>query len=53
MIKNLSYTKINSVNPLYLTINTVNRYIEEMESKYLILVTSDESKDTLRKYDKL
>ena len=47
--KNLSYKKINSVNPLYLTINKVNGYIEESnENKYLTLVSTDESKDTLK-----
>ena len=28
-IKNLSYGKINSVNPLYLIFNEINGYIEE------------------------
>ena len=34
--KNLSYIKINSVNPLYLIINKINGYIEESNgNKYL------------------
>ena len=54
MVKNLSYTKIISVSLLYLIINKVNRYIEENSgNKYLILVPSDESKDTLKKNYKL
>ena len=39
-IKNLSYVNINSVNPLYLTINKVHGYNEE----------SNRNKDTLIKY---
>ena len=30
MVENLRYVKTNSVNPLYLIINKVNWYIEEM-----------------------
>ena len=29
-IKDLKYVKINSVNPLYLIINKVNEYFEEI-----------------------
>ena len=45
MIKNLKYVKINSVNPLYLIINKVNEYFEEIyENKYLTLVPTNENK---------
>ena len=38
-IKNSKHLKINSVNPLYLVINKVNGYFEEInENKYLTLV---------------
>ena len=40
--KDLSYTKINSVSPLYLIIVKMNNYIEERnENKYLALVSTD------------
>ena len=51
-IKN--YGKINSVNPLYLIISKINGYIEESNrNKYLTLVLTDETKDALKKYEKL
>ena len=38
--------KNDSVNPLYLTFNKVNGYLEEInENKYLTLVASNESKE--------
>ena len=38
-IKDSKYVKINSVNPLYLIINKVNGYLEEInKNKYLALV---------------
>ena len=53
-INNISYLKINSANPLYLNIDKVNEYIEEMkETTYLTLASSDENKDTIKKYTKL
>ena len=53
-VKNLSYTKINSVKLLYLIIDKINGYIEESnESKYLIIVATNERKDTLKKYEEL
>ena len=53
-IKNLSYTTINSVNPLYLIINKINGYIEESTRKnYLTLVSTDEHKDALKNYEEL
>ena len=42
---------INSVNPLYLRIKNVNRYIEEKDSNtYLVLDSTDKSKKSLKKY---
>ena len=44
-IKDSEYMKFNSVNPLYLTINKVNGYFEEInKSRYLTLVSTNESK---------
>ena len=38
----------------YVIINSVNWYIEESsENKYVMLVPTDESKDTLKKYEEL
>ena len=53
-IKDLKYMKINSVNPLYLIINNVNRYFEEInKNKYLILVPTNKSKEKIKKYEEL
>ena len=53
-VKNLTYVKINNVNYLYLIIDRINWYIEESnEDTYLMLVFTDESKDSLKKYEKL
>ena len=51
-IKKIGYVyDINSVNPLYLTINNVNGYIEEKDSnKYLVFDSTDENKELLKKY---
>ena len=44
-IKYSKYVKINTVNPLYLIFNKVNRYFEEINgNKYLTLVPNNESK---------
>ena len=52
-IKDLKYVKINSVNPLYLLINKVNGYFEEINgNKYLMLVLTTESKEKIKKYMK-
>ena len=49
MIKDSKYIKINSVNPLYLTINKMNKYFEESnENKYLMLVPTNESKEKIK-----
>ena len=43
---------IHSVNPLYLLVNHANGYIEEKgENKYLILDSTDENKELLKKYN--
>ena len=43
---------INSVNPLYLRINNVNGYIEEInEDKYLVFDDTYENKKLLERYD--
>ena len=53
-IKNLQCIKTNSVNPLYLILSKINGYIEKNnEDKYLPLVPTDESKDTLQKNEEL
>ena len=50
MIKNLSCAKINNVNSLHFINININRYIEERNrNKYLILVPTGESQDTLKK----
>ena len=46
------YENIYSVDPLYLRVNHTNGYIEEKnENKYLILDSTDENKDLLKKYN--
>ena len=53
-IKDLKYVKINTVNPLYLIINKVNGYFEEInKSKYLTLVPTNKSKKNNKKYQEL
>ena len=53
-IKDLIYVKINNANPLYLTVNNINGYNEGREGKkYLTLVSTYESKNTLNEYEKL
>ena len=52
--KDLSNVTINSVNLFYLIINKRNGYIEESNARrYLTLVHTDESKDTLKRYEEL
>ena len=44
--------EVNSVNPLYLRINNVNGYIEEVnEDKYLVFDVTYENKKLLKRYD--
>ena len=53
-VKVLRYVKINSVTPWYLIINKINGHIEEsIGNKNLMLVPTDGSKDTLKKYEEL
>ena len=48
-IKDSKYLKIDSVNPLYLIINKVNGYFEEIsKNKYLSLVPTNESKEIIK-----
>ena len=48
------YENITSVNPLYLIINDVDRYIEESnKNKYLSFASTDNNKEGLKKYVKL
>ena len=50
----LDYKKVNSANPLYLIINTINGYIEEGNGNNVFtficrtLVPADKSKDALK-----
>ena len=53
-IKDLKYLKINSVNLLYLIINKLNIYFEEIDkNKYLTLVPTNESKEKIYKNEEL
>ena len=46
------YENISGLNPLYLLVNHASGYIEEKnENKYLILDSTDENKDLLKKYN--
>ena len=48
-VKDSDYVKINSVNPLYLIINEVDGYFEEInENRYLILVSTYKNKEVLK-----
>ena len=55
IIKNIGdYESIYSVNPLYLIIGEVNRYIEENNgNKYLVFASTNKNKEVLEKYTKL
>ena len=47
--KDSKYLEINSINPLYFIVNKVNEYFEEInENKYLMLVTTNESKKIIK-----
>ena len=46
--------KINIVNPLYLIINKLKRYFEEINgNKYLRLVPTNESKEKIKEHKEL
>ena len=50
----IDYKTTNSVNPQDIIINKTNGYIGEINpSKYVTLVFTDGSKDTLKKYEEL
>ena len=54
IIKDSKYVIINSVNPLCLVLNKVNRCFEEINKrKYLTLVPTNESKEKIKKYEEL
>ena len=54
MTKESRNVKINRVNPLYLFINKINGYFEEINgNKYLALVPTDESKEVNEKYEEI
>ena len=52
-IKNIhDCESIYGVNPLYLRVDHVNRYIEEKGvNKYLLFYSTDENKELLKKYN--
>ena len=53
-MKYSDYVNFNSVNSLYLIINEVDGYVEEINgNKYLTLVSTDKNKEVLTKYTKL
>ena len=53
-MKDSDYIKINSINSLYLIINEVDGYLEEMNGyKYWTLVSTDKNKEVLTKYTEL
>ena len=53
-MKDSDYVKINSVNPLYLIIDQVDRQFEEINgNKYLTLVSTNKNKEVLTKYIEL
>ena len=48
-IKDSKYVKINSVHPLYLILNKVNGYFEQINgNKYLKLFPTNESKEKIK-----
>ena len=53
-MKDSDYIKINSINSLYLIINEVDGYLEDMNGyKYLTLVSTERNKEVLTKYTEL
>ena len=49
--KTLNFVKMNSINPLYLIIKKIDRYIEDSNgNKYLTLVSANANKDILKRY---
>ena len=53
-IKDLKYVKTDSINTIYLTLNKVNGYFEEINgNKYLTLVPTNESNEKIKRYEEL
>ena len=53
-IKDLKYVKTDSINAIYLTLNKVNGYFEEINgNKYLTLVPANESNEKIKRYEEL
>ena len=53
-IKDSKNVKISSLNPLYLIINKVNGYFEEVNgNKYLMLVPTNETREKIKRYEEL
>ena len=54
-IKSISdYESINSVSPLYLTVDKADGYTEEKNgNKYLVFASTDKNKEVLKKYTEL
>ena len=53
-IKDSKYVKVNILNPLYLIINKVNGYFEEINrDTFLTLVLTNESKEIIKKNGEL
>ena len=53
-VKNVTYIKINRLNPLYVIIDKISGYIGDKNgNKHLALVPFDESKYILQKYKEL
>ena len=45
---------VNSVNPLYLMINRIDRFVEEKnDNKYLKIVDNARNRDVLKKYNQV
>ena len=53
-MKDSEYVEIDCVNPLYLIISEVDGYFKEINgNKYLTLISTDKSKEVLKKYAEL
>ena len=54
MMEDVSCIKINNVNPLCVINNKINKYIEESNKNiYLMLVSTDDSKEMLKQYEEV
>ena len=50
----IGYETFEVVKPLYIIFNKINGYIEDNNgSKYLTLISTDENKSMLKKYEKI